>query len=120
MKSHSIVSLETYQWLLGSINNVVCYSNSLAKEYEMDFIKDNSWYSETVVTERIVKRKGQWHVDLVFAYYKDPFRLLVRNITHCISYDKAKITGNIMKKQAAKDQRGTLSVNQELIGISCN
>jgi hypothetical protein len=120
MSSHSIIDLKTYDWMLKRINLDSFYSDVLAGEDELNFIKDDSWFSETVVISQIVLRKGQWHVDLLFAYQKEPYKFLIRNITSCISQTKASITGEIMKRQASKDQRGTLTIKEDQFDINLN
>ena len=79
-------------------------------EQELDFMKDDSWLSDTAVTDRIEYRRGAWDISLVFAHYKNPLRLLVRRIISCTSSQKADMAAFYIRRQAAKDPRGTLEV----------
>jgi hypothetical protein len=46
----------------------------------MEFLSDDWWLRDTAVTENIVKRNGMWEIQLVFAHYLQPWKLIKRNI----------------------------------------
>jgi len=91
-----------------------------ASSHDMNFIKDDSWLSETSVIEQIAQRKGTWHIDLLFAYQKEPLRFIIRKISSHTSYRKAALLGSIFRRQAAKDQRGTITLDVNVLQINFN
>jgi len=82
-----------------------------AKRRDMDFIDDDSWLIDTVVIEHIVYRRGMWIMYLVFVDYRDPLRLIRRCISRYYSRRTAEVHGAYMRRQAAKDARGTLRLD---------
>ncbi|MES2773988.1 MAG: hypothetical protein V4722_07375 [Bacteroidota bacterium] len=77
---------------------------------DLAFIKNGSWLKDAAVIDVIISRQGAWEVGLIFAPYKNPLQLIVRNITRCFSEQKALAAAFYLRKEAAKDRRGTLSV----------
>jgi hypothetical protein len=106
--------------LLNSINLGLLYDGVKAGASDMNFIKDDTWLSETSVIEQIVQRKGTWHIDLLFAYHKEPLRFIIRKITSHTSYKQAALLGSIFRRQAAKDQRGTIMIDVDVLNINFN
>jgi len=84
------------------------------------FMDDGSWLKDSAVIDAIEIRQGAWDVLLIFAHYKNPLQLLVRKITSCFSQQKAKAAAFYIRKEAAKDRRGTLSVSIEDLEICYN
>lgn len=120
MNSRCTLDYDTYKWLLKSINIGLLYDGVKASSHDIHFIKDDTWLSETSVIEQIAQRKGTWQIDLLFAYYKEPLRFIIRKITCHTSYKQASLLGSIFRRQAAKDQRGTIIINAELLNINYN
>jgi len=87
------------------------YINQPARSIDMLFIKDGSWLKDAAVIDTINNMHGAWDVYLVFAHYKNPLQLIVRNITRCFSKQKAQAAAFYIRKEAAKDRRGTLMVS---------
>ena len=87
------------------------YIGQIAQPGDMFFITDDSWLKDTAVIDAIIKRQGAWDVHMVFVHYKNPLQLIVRNITRCFSKQKAQSTAFYIRKEAAKDRRGTLSIS---------
>ncbi len=87
------------------------YVGRMAGPVDMLFITDGSWLKDAAVIDVISNRQGAWDVALIFANYKDPLQLIVRNITRCFSHQKATATAFYLRKEAAKDRRGTLYVS---------
>ena len=108
MSSRCTIDVETYQWLLRSINQITLLEDQRADEAALTFIRQGEWLSESAVLAHINKRKGTWCIDLVFAHPGEPLRLLVRKIAEETSWTKACIRGAFFQRQAAKDQRGTI------------
>jgi hypothetical protein len=87
------------------------YVGQPANPGDMLFIADSKWLKDTAVIERICKQHGAWDVALVFAHHKNPLKILVRHITRYYSENKARSAAFYMRKEAAKDGRGTLFVS---------
>jgi hypothetical protein len=86
---------------------------------DMIFIRDGFWLKDAAVIDTVFNRNGAWEVQLIFAHYKNPLQLIVRNITKCFSENKAKAAAFYIRKEAAKDRRGTLSISIKDMGL-CN
>ena len=56
-----------------------------------------------------------WAVDLIFAYTRNPLRLIRRRITAQPSQGRAAQHAHYMRRLAAKDQRGTLTVGPAML-----
>ena len=86
----------------------------------MLFITDGAWLKDAAVIDVISSRQGAWDVYLIFAHYRNPLQLLVRNITRCFSEHKAQAAAFYIRKEAAKDRRGTLTVSIKDLGLCGN
>lgn len=84
------------------------------------FINEDFWLQDTAVIENIERHHGQWTIYLVFAHYLRPLKFIKRKIAQLPCRKKAGIVAHYMRRLAAKDQRGTLHVNSQLIKISIN
>lgn len=100
------------------IDNEKCIGR-IANSSDLLFISDGSWLKDTAVVDLVNKRQGGWDVVLVFAHYKKPLQLILRYITRCFSEQKALGSAFYIRKEAAKDRRGTLSVSVNDLGL-CN
>lgn len=120
MKNNPILDYKMYTWLLKSINQISLYEDRLGHESEFKFLRSDAWLGDTAVIDRMIYRKGQYRIDLVFAHHKQPLKLLIRNITIQPDRKKAEIMSQIFRRQAAKDQRGTLMIQEELLNLSYN
>ena len=87
---------------------------------DLDFMLEDFWLKDTAVSEYVMKRKGMWEIHLIFAWYTQPLQFIKRKITSVSSRRKAEFTASIMRRQAAKDVRGTLEVNPTLFNTSLN
>ncbi len=105
------ISEKAYNYLLYSLNNQH-FTEQQGKEKDLNFLADDSWLGDTVVIDCVVCRRGMWEIHLIFAHYKIPCKLLKRIITHTYHFNKAAQTAYLMKKLAAKDQRGTLKLDE--------
>lgn len=95
-------------------------TDAAGKSADISFINDDFWLQDTAVIENIEYRNGEWNIYLVFAHYQLPLKFLKRKIVKFSCKRKASIVAHYMRRQAAKDQRGTLTVNKDLINISFN
>jgi hypothetical protein len=119
MKTGHHIDVETYKWLLQSINQMTLHESRRADDSDLNFVRQGDWLSESAVLAHINKRKGTWCIDLVFAYPHEPLRLLIRKIATETSWSKACLRGAIFQRQAAKDQRGTIEPSLDAFSI-CN
>jgi hypothetical protein len=87
------------------------YIGRMAMPCDLLFITDGSWLKDTAVIDVVNKKQGAWDVILVFAHYKKPLQLILRYITRCFSEQKALASAFYIRKEAAKDRRGTLSIS---------
>ncbi|MES2773981.1 MAG: hypothetical protein V4722_07340 [Bacteroidota bacterium] len=110
---------ESYHIMLCFLDN----QHSLEKpadESNLLFLKNDWWLADTAVIDTINYQKGGWEVYLTFANYKRPLQLIVRKITRCFSEEKAKTAAHYMRRLAAKDQRGTLTVTVKDLNLCIN
>jgi hypothetical protein len=112
---HNKVSIdyETYTDMLKSLNTLALLDCSPANPYDLDFIKESNWLAESAVIDYVSKRNGTYCIDLLFAHCKDPLKLIIRKITSFANIKKAKVYADIFKRQAAKDQRGTITITMD-------
>jgi len=110
---------DAYSSMLDSINTFYT-TNTAAFNIDIQFINDDFWLQNTAVIENIEKRKGCWQIFLVFAHHLQPLKFIKRSITHFSCLKKATLTAHYMRRIAAKDQRGTLVVNESCININFN
>ena len=82
-----------------------------ARPTELLFITDGAWLKDAAVIGTISNKQGAWDVSLIFAHYKKPLQLIIRYITRCFSEQKALAAAFYIRKEAAKDRRGTLTVS---------
>ena len=107
-------------------NAMLCFmdnQHSLEKpadESDLLFLKNDWWLADTAVIDTIIYNKGGWEVSLTFANYKKPLQLIVRNIIRCYNEAKARTAAHYMRRLAAKDQRGTLTVTIKDLNLCIN
>ena len=109
--------------VLAAMNNFLDnekYIGQIARSADLLFITDGSWLKDTAVIDAISSKQGAWDVYLIFAHYKNPLQLIVRKITRCFSEGKAITASYYMRRQAAKDQRGTLAVALKDLNLCIN
>ena len=90
------------------------------EQRDLHFIDEDFWLQDTAVIENIELRNGEWNIYLVFAHHLIPLKFIKRKIVNFACPKKASLTAHYMRRQAAKDQRGTLKVNANLINLSFN
>ncbi|MDW3197082.1 MAG: hypothetical protein R8G66_32185 [Cytophagales bacterium] len=87
----------------------------LRGEYmDLDLFYRDEWLLDSAVIENVIERNGNWDIYLVFAHVSDPLKLIKRKITRCTTLKRAELTANFMRRQAAKDQRGTLRIDASI------
>ncbi len=110
---------QAYNELLNLLNNQHL-TECPGEERDMNFLSDDWWLRDTSVIEHIVPRDGMWEIQLVFAHYLHPLQLVKRSIKRCTCPRKAQLSAWYMRRLAAKDQRGTLTVDIALFHLCIN
>jgi hypothetical protein len=119
MKHHTHISPQAYADMLEGLSNLF-FTEKMGQELDLKFYRDDQWLSDTAVIERLAARAGAWDINLVFAHHKTPLKFMSRRITSHPTYAKAKIMANLMRRLAAKDQRGTLTVEVDVFKLLMN
>ncbi|RMG32084.1 MAG: hypothetical protein D6730_00360 [Bacteroidetes bacterium] len=99
-----------YNELLNLLNNQH-FTEKPGKQSDMYFLSEDWWLRDTAVIENVVRREGMWEIQLIFAHYQEPYKLIKRVISRHTNKAKAELKAWYMKRLAAKDQRGTLKVD---------
>ncbi|MEO1260413.1 MAG: hypothetical protein AAFZ15_16570 [Bacteroidota bacterium] len=99
-----------YNKVLSLLNNQH-FTEKAGTGADMEFLSDDWWLRDTAVVENIIRRDGMWEIQLVFAHYQEPQKLIKRVISRYTCKKKAELSAWYIKRLAAKDQRGTLQVN---------
>jgi len=103
-----------YASMLGYLEDL-SGSETAAENRDIAFIQDDFWLQDTAVIDNIEKRNGEWCIYLVFAHHLLPLKFIKRKIVHYVCPKRAGVAAHYMRRQAAKDQRGTLTVNKDLL-----
>jgi hypothetical protein len=119
MKTPFFIDPKLYEKSLDLLNDLH-FVESKGKLVDFSFFNDDKWLSETAVIENLAKVAGQWDIELLFAMHNNPLKFIKRFIVSYSCPRKATLFASIMRRQAAKDQRGTLAVDFEGIQISEN
>ncbi len=109
MKSKFNLSSELYAQMLDRLNTLHL-TDKLGFEGDLSVFENDYWLCNSAVVERIIRRNGTWDIVLVFVDYATPFKLLARRITSNTCPKRALFTATLMRRLAAKDQRGTIEV----------
>ena len=75
---------------------------------DLELLVDDKWMQETEVKYLIQERVGRWHVMMLFISIDEPLKLILRNIDHYHSYERAERFAQIFQRGIRKDARGTL------------
>jgi hypothetical protein len=109
----------SYADLLAMLNNLHLTERSGADQ-DLLFIYEDWWLGDTAVIENLALVQGAWQIRLLFAHHKHPLKFLQRSIVSFASKSKAELTAFYMRRLAAKDQRGTLTVSITDLTLSDN
>ena len=108
------------------------YTNALAGLNSLYFVErrgnrsdfhsffEDLWLSDTAVIEHLVCIRGEWRVELVFAHMHTPLKFIKRYITSHPCPKRAAQQAYYMRRLAAKDQRGTITVSVAQLGLCRN
>lgn len=83
---------------------------------DMGLFYDDAWLMDSAVVENMIANKGNWDIYLVFVDPLHPMKFIRRKISSYFSRNKAELAGNYMRRLAAKDQRGTIKISNQLYG----
>lgn len=110
MKPKFSIDAAAYQALLQGINEQY-FMDKKGNLSDFKLYYDDLWLCDTAVIDNVHKSKGEWAVDLIFAYIHNPLKLIRRSITSHPCPKRAAQKAELMRRLAAKDQRGTLKVS---------
>jgi|LauGreDrversion4_2_1035121.scaffolds.fasta_scaffold05357_3 hypothetical protein len=83
----------------------------IGNQNDVQFIHQDFWLQNTAVIENIESVNGEWNIFLLFADHLTPLKFLKRKIIQYSSFKKAVFNAQYMRRQAAKDQRGTIIID---------
>ncbi len=119
MRSRFKLSSELYAQMLDRLNTLHL-TDKLGFEGDLSVFENDYWLCDSAVVERIIRRKGTWDIVLVFVDCVMPLKLLARRITSNTCPNRAAMIGAYMRRLAAKDQRGTISISINQFEIPLN
>ncbi|GEM_PF-3144379 len=80
---------------------------------DVKFKNADSWLQDAAVIDIVLKRNGQYLVGLVFAKPDEGAEFIIRYIRTCPTLKSAETTANFMRRLAAKDPRGTVTIAED-------
>jgi hypothetical protein len=110
-------------FVLSAMNNFLDNENcvgQMARDEDVKQLTNGSWLKNAAVIDDISGRNGAWDVSMVFANYKNPLQLMMKKITRCYSQQRAMVAAFYIRKEAAKDIRGTLTVSVNDLNLCYN
>lgn len=113
MLSKFTIDSDVYTSMLKYIDGF-SLTEAIGKSDDANFINEDFWLQDTAVIENIECRSGEWNIYLLFAHHLSPLKFIKRKIVNVSCPKKAFLTAHYMRRQAAKDQRGTLVINMKL------
>lgn len=119
MKPPFKIDSNTYAKVMKGMNDAF-FNEKKGNSSDFRLYFDDLWLSDSAVIEKIYKSKGEWAVDLVFAHIHNPLKFIRRFIVSHPCPKRAAQKAHFMRRLAAKDQRGTLEVNIELLNLCQN
>lgn len=119
MKRVFTMSTDSYSRMLDGLSNLF-FTEKLGVDADMNFYRNDFWLSDTAVIESLQLRKGTWEINLLFAHHKTPLKFLSRRITSHSCPKRARTMAFYMRRQAAKDQRGTLTLDLNDLNLTLN
>jgi len=87
---------------------------------DFQLLQQDRWLINTEVKYIIIKRKGLWHLTMIYVAVENPFRFICKKIDCYNSEKKAKTFASILQRGIRKDARGTLKTNQNAFNICQN
>jgi hypothetical protein len=119
MKLPFRIDSATYAQLMKGLNEFhFVEKKGNSSDFKLFF--DDLWLVDTAVIDDLHKHKGEWAVSLIFASVYNPLKFIKRYIVSHPCPKRAAQKAYFMRRLAAKDQRGTLIVNDELLNLCQN
>ena len=118
-KATFVIYQAAYANLLAGLNNLH-FTDCRGNLADFGFYADDQWLADTAVIEQLTRSRGEWQVDLLFASIHDPLKFLKRRITSNPCPKRAAQQAHFMRRLAAKDQRGTLTVSARQLNPCLN
>ncbi len=110
MASPFIIDKAAYASMLAGLNNLH-FTERKGNLSDFRLYYDDLWLSDTAVIENLHRYRGEWEVELIFAHSCNPLKFIKRRITSNACPKRAAQQAHYMRRLAAKDQRGTLTVS---------
>lgn len=114
-----VIDQAAYANLLAGLNNLH-FTERKGNLVDFTFYTDDQWLADTAVIEQLTRSKGEWQVDLLFASIHNPLKFIKRHITSHSCPKRAAQQAHYMRRLAAKDQRGTLTVSADQLNPCLN
>ena len=108
-----------YTNMLAGLNSLY-FSERKGNLTDFRLYYDDLWLADTAVIENLHLYRGEWEVELIFAYIANPLKFIKRRITSHSCPKRAAQQAHYMRRLAAKDQRGTLSVSASQLNTCLN
>jgi hypothetical protein len=97
------------------------YTDYIGGQSDLAFLNNDKWLIDAVVSHYIFEQKGRWKIILTFSWSSNFFRLLCRYMADDFATkSKAEIVANLYTRTSQKDQRGTLTLNNNDCNICFN
>lgn len=118
---HALFTMDkaAYVNLLAGLNNLH-FTERKGNLLDFKLYQDDLWLSDTAVIENLHRYRGEWEVELIFAYTGNPLKFIKRRITSNSCPKRAAQQAHYMRRLAAKDQRGTLTVSADQLNTCLN
>lgn len=108
-----------YATMLAGLNNLH-FTERKGNLVDFQLFHDDLWLADTAVIENLHRHRGAWEVELIFAYTHNPLKFIKRRITSNACPRRAAQQAYFMRRLAAKDQRGTLTVSAQQLDVCLN
>ena len=115
----SHLSKKAYAELLNLMNRQY-FCERVGKSNDYSFLQADHWLKDSAVIDQVIRTQEGWSIFLVFAHAVYPYRLIRRFIDQINHPKKAIVAAEYMRRLAAKDQRGTLTVRMSDFDLCIN
>ncbi|WP_159476611.1 hypothetical protein [Dyadobacter sp. 3J3] len=119
MKTRFNMDTKAYDTFLQGLNEQY-FVEKRGNQSDFRLYFDDLWLADTAVIDDVHRSHGAWAVDLIFASIHNPLKFIKRHITTHSCPKRAAQQGEFMRRAAAKDQRGTLSVSVNPLQVCKN
>ena len=92
----------------------------LGTRFDMKLLIHDRWLINTEVRYNLQKRRGQWHLTMIYIAADNPLKFICRNIDAYPSEKKAQFYAQIFLRGIRKDARGALKTNRDAFDFCDN